>query len=219
MTMNANTFYQKYGQYIARVQQYSSIGEQDRWPYIKPGRLKGDLEVTDSALSPYFMPYGIHYDWYLSAVLYRPGRITYVPLPYGPYPVISFEFSGCWMAKICFRGVWYALHISTSKTPQYDCKSQWKSFLSQYKSHISAIVMFQPTTLRDLFDKSIDLHGNGRPVTLAGLIAEDNACYTLVYDYMSARVVTAADARTDYIGRCFRDLLCNEPDLIHYSRL
>lgn len=217
--MDANSFYQKYGQYIARVQQNTTRWSLRKWPYINPRLLKGDLEVTDPALSPYFLPYGIHYDWYLSAVIYRPGRITYVPLPYGPYSVISFEFSGCWMAKICFRGAWYAFHISTSRTPQYDCKLQWRRFLSQYKSHISSIVMFQPTALRDLFDKSIKLHGDGRPATLAGLIAEDNTCYTLVYDYMSARVVTATDARTDYIGQCFRDLLCDEQDLIHYSRL
>lgn len=97
------------------------------------------------------------YDCFISGVKYIEGKITYVLLPYRHYPVISFEFSGCWMAKLCFRGVWFAFHISTSETQSYDCKSQWKDFLSRYKSDISALVMFKPTMRKELFDTFIKL--------------------------------------------------------------
>lgn len=178
------------------------------WPFISP-RLDGvEFPIGDPGLKPYFMPCGIHYNGHLSGVLYRAGKITYVPLPYGQGPVISFEFSGCDMAKLCFRGMWYAFHISTSEYACYDCKSQWKAFLSQYKRDISTLVMFKPTMHRDLFEKSDELHRAKWPVTLAGLIAEDNTCYTLVYDYKSARVVTAADACTDYIRPWILPHLC-----------
>lgn len=218
MTMNANTFYQKYGQYIARVQQYSSIRELDRWPYINPGRLNACIYIPESDLSSHFMPYGIYYDGYLTGVFYREGRITYVPLSHGLQPTISFQFSGCFMAKLRFRGTWFAFHISTSESSIYDCKAVWNSFLDRHKREISSIVMFKPTDERSLYDEYIRLYPKGK-ATLAGLITEDNVCYTLVYDCVTAKVVTAVDLCTDYIRQCPPHLLCNEQDRSYYSRL
>lgn len=207
--MNANTFYQNYGQYIARVQ---SRRECNSWPFVF--MQQDNIELSDPDFQKTFMPYGMDYDCFISGVKYIEGKITYVLLPYRHYPVISFEFSGCWMAKLCFRGVWFAFHISTSETQSYDCKLQWKDFLSRYKSDISALVMFKPTMRKELFDTFIKLrYYEKKQVTLTGLIDEHDICYTLVYNYMLAQV------EGNYIQQCPPYLLCDKQDLSYYSEL
>ena len=166
--MNANTFNDYYGQHIARVQQNALRRTLPAWPYIIPRLPDAGIAIQDSGIKRHFVPCGIHYDWYLSGVIYRAGMITYVPLPYWPYAAISFEFSGCYMAKLCFRGDWYAFHIATSTTPADDCKQVWKDFLALHKQDITTFVMCRPTSVKDLFDKYAELHyKRSRSVMLA----------------------------------------------------
>lgn len=216
--MDARTFYNNYGQHIERVQRDRSRRRYESWPYVPPINQGANIPITDPNLKRHFVQCEINYDGLLSGVLYREGMITYARLSNRECPAISFQFSGCYMAKLCFRNTWYVFHISTSEWAAYDRKSEWKAFLSAYKNDISAIVMYKPTDERALFDIYKDMHGRQLPVTLAGLITLSE-CYTLVYDYISARVVTASDACTDYIRRCPQSVLCNAVDESYFLGL
>lgn len=208
-SMNAKSFYDKYGWRIANAQKRACQSPTiTTWPFVVSRLNGGNFPIPDRDLQDVFVSSGINYGGMLYGVFYYPGKITYMPLPNGQCPVISFEFSGCWMAKLCFCGVWYGFHISTSDSELYDCKSQWMSFLERYKNNISDVkIMFQPTeNNKDLLDKADILHdkrtpGYSRPTMVAGLITEDNSCFAFIYDYMSAHVVSSPDG-SDYIRYC-----------------
>lgn len=222
--MNAADFGNYYGKHIFNAQVDPGWRTRSAWPYVDPNLPNTSIAIKDPDVKRYFIPYGINYKWYMAGVVYYPGRISYAPLPYGPYSAISFQFSGCYMAKLCFRGDWYAFHISTDNSPSRDCKEVWKKFLSQHKHDITTFVMFRPTDDRVLFNKWCDLHYNRKchsPITLSGLIAEDNRCYTLIYDCDAVFVEKGyvGASAVDYIRECSPSLLCYDGDYEYFRQL
>ncbi|MCM1041642.1 MAG: hypothetical protein NC396_04340 [Bacteroides sp.] len=224
--MDAETFYDRYGQYIANAQNDKTLRISSEWPYLNLRLPDADIAVQDPGIKQKFIPNGTDYGGHIAGVMYIEGKIAYVPLPYKQYPAISFQFSGCYMAKLCFKGKWYAFHISTSRETGKDCKEDWNNFLSIHKSDISEIVMCKPTDRQELFDKYGELHfthGESN-ITLACLIDESNHCHTLVYDWDSARVYQDESCccgwfRSNYIQPCPPNLLCRTEDLAYFSSI
>lgn len=221
--MNAETFYTKYGQHIANAQRNTTHRKYNKWPYLNLSQ-DTDIAIQDPGIKRKFIPFGTDYNGSISGVVYMEGKITYVSLPYERYPAISFQFSGCYMAKLCFKGKWYAFHISTSDSPGMDCKEDWKRFLTLHQADISAIVMCKPTDKKDYFDKYGELHIRKRlgNITLACLIDEDNHCYTIVYNVESASVYQEFSCccfRKEYIRPCPLNLLCQPEAEAYFSSI
>lgn len=180
-------FYQSYGKNIHAAQNNPNMRTLRRWPYLAPVGSDHKIPV-DARIAGKFLFNGFSYPGYLSAVMYRPGFITYMVLPAQHYAAVSYEFSGCFMARFRFKGVRYVCHISTagSDSPQDDCKQVWMDFLHIHADQISELVMFRPTDERKCYEfyqelkiKSIFQKQQTHP-SLCGLIKSDGSCHSLV---------------------------------------
>lgn len=219
--MDALQFYNAYGMYIHIGQNVPAYKNMDFWPYIHPGHLVVDIPITDRVIKAKFIPCGFSYPGKLTAVLYRSGDIAYANLP-AHHAVISYDFSGCLMAKFCLLGVWYVCHITCiGATDSSDCKKPWKDFLHLHKNDITQLVMIRPSDDKRLLNKMVECADRCRKafkpcnVTLAGLIAADNSCFVALVDRESGRIYDDDDAN---IASCPKILVCHDADTMDLLR-
>lgn len=128
---------------------------------------------------------------------------------------ISYEFSGCYMAKLCFKGEWYVFHIATSGEIAGDCKTRWLDFLHFHKADIKGIAMFKPTCEAVYENWKVLRFGRSLPVTLACLIDDRNKGYSLVFDYRDCKVAESDDRN---IENSQHVLLAREEDKLDFLR-
>lgn len=185
--MNVEAFYQGYGQYI--LQSQKNLGTNKWWPYLPLIIAPKDIPIEDVAIRDKFKCYGVVYQGNIAAVLYQEGFITYLKIP-SYCAAISYQFTGCYMAKLCFKKEWYIFHISTSESSKCDCKSVWREFLNNYKNDISDIFMFKPTDNNDIYVAYQNaLFQKPRPaLTLSCLINAQNQGYALLLDVAKCTV-------------------------------
>ena len=103
--------------------------------------------------------------------------------------VISFRFSGCYMAKFTYDNRIFVCHITSkgSLTERGDCREGWDSFVRNNRQKISDMVVFKPVTIRsDLYAQFQKL--GDRKYTICGLITPNNSCYALLMDVYTCQV-------------------------------
>lgn len=212
--MNASDFYRNYGRNIFQLQNDPRCHTLPYWPFANPDNLRTDIPIDRPEIKSKFKCKGFAYPGYLSAVIYEFGYITYMKLPSRYCGAISYEFSGCFMAKLCFKGEWYIFHIATSREIAGDCKIQWLDFLHFHKNDITGITMFKPT-LEAVYKNWITLRSRCLPVTLACLIDDRNKGYSFVFDYHDCKVAESDDMN---IERSHTVLLARDEDKLDFLR-
>ncbi len=221
--MTCRQFAADYGRTIAALQSNPALRASDSWPYGRtPARRPPDpleLETVRARRArtfPFddFLYCGFGYpNGRLSAVLYRPDRITFVRLADAQSALISYEFSGCYLAKFRFRTAWYGAHIATAEAAAHDRKTLWMDFLRTYASDISALAMIRPSAERALFEETYRLRRLRRRVTLAGLFDGTHRGYSIVYDFERCAV---ADDDDNNIRVAHKELLAHPADRTTY---
>lgn len=109
----------------------------------------------------------------------------YITLFESPKDALSFQFTGCVMARFKWGGRWYAAHIHNADptTANLDRRLTWEQFV--IRQHINQIVMFQPgANLQDPADNSIETWG---------VITSNQQCYTIY-----ARDITPRSGEVQY---------------------
>lgn len=184
--MTASFFNRHYGRIIKDRQDNRSLPRTAYWPYLIP--LMGEDTEDDLEIRKNFKRKGIKYDG-VTGVFYEQGYNTYMRLSGKDSPAISFEFSGCYMAKMQFKYKWYVFHISTSRDTSLDCKAAWIDFLSTHNQHIQTLVVYNPSKGSGLLMKCATMaYKRKQPTMLACVINENNDAYALIYDKNECRV-------------------------------
>lgn len=159
-------------------------GQHRSWPYVNyhtggrafPAYAGNIVEIS------YTFPHRV------TAVYWSSGMITYAPLPEGNH-AISYDFTGCYMAKVKIGSNWYAFHIHSSgdTSDPSDCRALWNRFMAN--SRISEAYVFRPIipNFEDyqlLFQNKCDRIAHKKVSSLSGcgLITKDNRCYSLILD-------------------------------------
>lgn len=113
------------------------------------------------------------YDKEINMVIWQEGYITVAMV--GHHHTLSFDFSGCCMAKYRLNGKIYTAHIHCDKVKKKDCRRLFIDYINN--KHISKdFVIFRPLCNIDVFK---DFHGISNIMTW-GLILNNNHCYTLL---------------------------------------
>lgn len=198
--MTPNYFYQRYGQHIARTNTQFRISY---WPYICPITNWPNNIVNLSQLHipddenrniNRFTYLGFDYPFgNISVVLDSSGKITSKSISRNSV-AMSYNFSGCYMAKFCFAGCWFVCHIFCSgPKDSSDCKNTWNSFVKEYchrRGDIDTLILFKPTNSKYNVDYWNDANKfPPQQIQIAGLITPDNRCYSLPIDRENAFVI------------------------------
>lgn len=203
--MTPAEFQRDYGRHIARTPAV------DRY---NPWVLHLDIPITDPAIRARFRCYGLSYPGAFSAVIYHPGYITYMKLPDPHCAAISYQFSGCYMAKLCFRNEWYVMHIGTAASLREDCRTAWMDFLNRYRNQISRLTMIKPNDEPPYQQwQDLKFRHNRQGLTVAGLFDGRHRGYSLVYDLNNCCV---ADHDATRLVVAHRHLLARQIDKTHY---
>lgn len=170
------------------------------WPYgsILGGQEEGIPNIGD--FGRVFRRYGVNYQNQLYGVLYMEGFITYMEIPTGQTPTISYQFTGCYMAKFCLdKSQWYVCHISTGSG--YDRWREWLDFLENYSTRISQLVVYKPTDDPVLFDALVQVYATGPigGINLTCVIDAHHDGYALLLDPDTLGVYRDLDQN---IARC-----------------
>ena len=127
----------------------------------------------------------------LYGVLFQPNYITYSVLGNINSVAISFQFSGCYMAKIQARDLnYYACHIySTGEYSSTDRKEFWHALYANNNflscTHFKPIVANSNTD--DIYKK---LNSNRKEFITCGIIDEHNKCFALLLKQDDLSVVS-----------------------------
>lgn len=103
----------------------------------------------------------------LSAVIWQS---SFVSLIESHYDAISFEFSGCLMARFKMDGRYYAAHIHCDANRRDDSRYAWSNFIYLHRNRISDLTIFQPG------------HCLGKLKNTWGIIERDGTCYTVILE-------------------------------------
>ncbi len=122
---------------------------------------------------------------------YNDGQIHYSTFR-GSY-VISFDFTGCAMAKFTLGGHTYFCHIYTSSTVGLDCKTIWNDFLRRYSRHITDLVIFKPFTPRMecqiRYCVKSRIISDPNQLSVLGIISRDGSCYSALIDKINLELI------------------------------
>lgn len=179
-------FYNNYGWIIAEAQsRYNRIGQ---WPYIIPDSTQ-NIPIDDVVnIRNKFKSNSIVYSFGGPiGVIYKEGFITFGIINQH-MDAISYEFSGCYMAKFFFRGNWYVCHISCKERTPSDCKDVWNEFVYKYQKDIKYLLLFKPTSYDIVQQIAIkcnkDFETSNR-FQVCGLITMHNRMYSLCFDTLT----------------------------------
>ncbi|WP_294606165.1 hypothetical protein [uncultured Bacteroides sp.] len=183
--MDENYFYNNYGQIIAEIQSKNNrIGQ---WPYIIPDSTQ-NIPIDDDNIRNKFRSNSIVYSFGGPVgVIYKEGFITFgIITQY--MDAISYEFSGCYMAKFFFRGNWYVCHISCKDGALSDCKDVWTEFTYRYQKEIKHLFLFNPIDYDIVRQITIKCNGGlntSNRFQVCGLITSCNRMYSLCFDTLT----------------------------------
>lgn len=93
--------------------------------------------------------------------------------------VMSFNFSGCLMAKYKADNISNVAHIHCDSDLKYECRGIFAGFLSN-KVNSNDLLLFRPLCDSYLYIPPEDSY-NRRSV--AGIITQENRCYSMVLEY------------------------------------
>lgn len=175
--MNVDTFNQQYGYQLqenannahnARNSRYSGV-----FPYFDINFAQ-NIPIPDNDLKKHFKCCGyslIQNGRPITLLYFQNGFITFYPVLSNAL-VLSFQFSGCYMAKFCFRGSFYVCHIYC-QNDNTDQKRFWNNFVDKYGPELRNLVVFKPT-------KVYDAVRFRRTFEVGGMIEPNNVCSSLI---------------------------------------
>lgn len=136
--------------------------------------------------TPAFCFFGKHVSDMISFCVYKQGYIV-CHRTYGRYVCVSFEFSGCYMARFKYDGIYYYCHIFRQSNSSGDCKNLWNNFLSNHYQHISDIVIFRPNIER-IKNKLRWISTNSMAhYSICGIIDTNNDCYAAIIEHETSK--------------------------------
>lgn len=187
--MDSSTFDSQIGRHI--FAEMGVYGKKPNWPYLD---LKHGRKLI-YGLSTKFYDNGYSFPHCVSAVYWVDGHITYKFLPIGN-TAISYDFMGCYMAKIEIDNFWYIFHIHSSNERNLDCKEIWKSFITSYDRRITSSYVFRPIVPDDSFYTILQRNKIERVfqqkkvecLSGCGIITPDNKFYSAIINKQTHQV-------------------------------
>lgn len=113
----------------------------------------------------------------IGAVLWQPGKVSFTQ---EKKDIISFDFSGCLMARIRFNsGRVVVAHVHTDENQENDTREYFATYLYANRSIIQNIQVFRPVCeIHDLISED-----NTLPRKVCGVITSEAECYSIVLNY------------------------------------
>lgn len=109
----------------------------------------------------------------ITSVLWEKGKITIYPL-YDSEDVVSFQFSGCIMAKFKYYNQYYVAHVHVTKDEE-DTRKQWIDFIKN-SLWVTEITMFKPNEGVYAYE-------------IWGVITSNGDCYSIGFNCLGTRVI------------------------------
>lgn len=130
----------------------------------------------------------------LYGVLYQPNFITYSCLGNTDNStVVSFQFSGCYMAKFKAEDSnYYACHIySTNRDYGTNRTENWNTLYRNIASNIQECTLFKPIEAKPDEDNFYrKFNSNRNDFFTCGIIDKNNICFTLLLNQNNLKVVS-----------------------------
>ena len=127
----------------------------------------------------------------ICVVLYEMGRIVCCRT-YSSYFCISFEFSGCYMARFKYDGVCYACHIYKNSSSNIDCKDLWNNFIDGAAAQLSDVILFNP--FLQSTEEAKKLRRNSEEISICGIITTEGNCFTSILNHREANFIETKKA-------------------------
>lgn len=143
---------------------------------VNPPRRYKDLD-TDIRLIEYSDTVQLSLSTQLDLVFWVPNQISICK---SNRDVMSFNFSGCLMAKYKADNISNVAHIHCDSDFKDDCRGNFARFLINNKVNSNDLLLFRPLCDSYLYIPPEDSF-NRRSV--AGIITQENRCYSMVLEY------------------------------------
>lgn len=121
----------------------------------------------------------------LDGVFWVSGRIAFEKC-HSNRDSISFDFSGCWMARLKSGEGDFTFHISTDTYEPRDCKMHFLRYLNEHYESINDISIFQPLSGYDrhcsLINMFLTPKDNESERRVWGVITQTGECYSIIVD-------------------------------------
>ena len=160
-----------------------------KWPYLDYEKRGRSLYSGNNS----FVECGYSFPHNITSVYWITGKISYKHLLVG-HTAISYDFMGCYMAKIKIDGFWYIFHIHSSNGDSSDCKRTWLDFKERYRQRITEIHEFRPIKpndgyysilLNNKIERNLSSTSNKSKImdlSGCGIITADNSFYSAIID-------------------------------------
>ncbi|MBY2902230.1 MULTISPECIES: hypothetical protein [Bacteroides] len=134
----------------------------------------------------------------LYGVYWRQSNISYYRIAKGA-DAISFQFTGCYLAKVMYNSDYFVFHIHSSDSDS--TAHYWNQFIDDNRDRIAEITIFKPAVANekdDVMFKCLNEFDEG-VFTIAGMITADNECYEILLNNKTckAEVVLLKTKLTD----------------------
>ena len=119
----------------------------------------------------------------LDAVLWKPNQVSFIK---SKNDIVSFEFSGCIMAKIRFLdGRTICAHVHCDSESGSDSRKHFAAYLQANSQNIKSLHAFRPVCgVPDIAHKQFR-----HPRSVWGVITKENDCYSIVIDKVEQRCI------------------------------
>ena len=93
---------------------------------------------------------------------------------------ISFQFTGCYLAKVMYNSDYFVFHIHSSDSDS--TADYWNQFIDDNRDRIAEITIFKPAVANEKDDVMFKyLNESDKGIfTIAGMITVDNECYEIL---------------------------------------
>ena len=108
----------------------------------------------------------------LYGVYWRQSNISYYRIAKGA-DAISFQFTGCYLAKVMYNSDYFVFHIHSSDSDS--TADYWNQFIDDNRDRIAAVANEKD----DVMFKYLNESDKGI-FTIAGMITVDNECYEIL---------------------------------------
>ena len=115
----------------------------------------------------------------LYGVYWRQSNISYYRIAKGA-DAISFQFTGCYLAKVMYNSDYFVFHIHSSDSDS--TADYWNQFIDDNRDRIAEITIFKPAVANEKDDVMFKyLNESDKGIfTIAGMITVDNECYEIL---------------------------------------
>lgn len=184
--MTEQEFYKDIGHHICA--EHMLYSKNLLWPYVD--WTLGPSPIGDAGS---FMEFAYSYPHRVTAVFWGDAKISVASVRPGD-TAVSFDFSGCYMARFKMGGRLYACHIHSSSERGLDRKADWNAFYTANRSQITDAVLFRPVVPDDEYYALLLHHRmtcqtrQTRRLSGCGVITPGGDCFAAVIDNRTFQV-------------------------------